>query len=719
MSRTNDTSPLPGSLFVNPTLDQWVCLVAPESVAAKATVTISPGKVDIGQGISSALAQIAADELDVSLGRIVMRTPSTATSPNEEMTSSSLSIEHSGIAIRYACAEVRGVLLQKAAAKFGVSAERLSVEDGTITAAGSGQQVTYWDLLEPGMFHRAATAAFNPKTPDEFRLIGSNVPRIDIPAKVTGRSSYVHDMELPGMLYARVVRPPSYDARLTAIDDEASVKAMPGVVAMVRDGSFLGVVCESEAQAIRAARALRNRAKWDDRTKLPAQAAVYAHLKTLKQSEHIVGEKTDAQAVARGTRTLKAAFTKPYIAHASIGPSCAVAVWNNGKPTIWSHTQGIFPLRVDLAKVLRMPEADITVNHAEGAGCYGHNGADDAALDAALVARAVPGKPVRLQWTREDEFQWEPYGPAMSIEMTASLDAQGTIVDWTHELWSNTQSTRPGRQPEGTWLMAGWHLAEPLPKPPPRMIPIAGGGGSDRNAIPLYDFPNQKVIHHFITEMPVRVSALRSLGAFANVYAIETFMDELAEAAGVDPVEFRLRHLKDARARAVIEAAAKRANWSGRKSPDGTTGMGIGFAQYKNKQSYCAVIAEVSLEQDLRVTRCVAAVESGLAINPDGIINQTEGGVIQAVSWTLKEAVPFDETGVRAMTWDDYPILRFDEVPEVEVVLIDRPDQKSMGAGEAAQGPTGAAIGNALAQAIGVRVRDLPLSKEQIAKALV
>ncbi len=719
MSRTNESSALPGSLSVNPTLDQWVRFSTASAMSAPATVTVSPGKVDIGQGISTALAQIAADELDVSLARIVMRAAGTGASPNEEMTSSSLSIEHSGIAIRYACAEIRGVLLQKAAAKLGVSAERLTVEDGTISAAGVAQTVTYWDLVEPGMFHRPATAEFKPKSPDEFRLIGSSVPRLDIPAKVTGRPSYVHDMELPGMLYGRVVRPPAYEARLVSIEDEASVQTMPGVVAIVRDGSFLGVVCASEAQAIRAARALRNRAQWDDRTRLPAQAAVYAHLKTLRQSEHIVGEKTDAQAVARGTRTLKAAFTKPYIAHASIGPSCAVAVWNDGKPTIWSHTQGIFPLRVDLAKVLRMPETDITVNHAEGAGCYGHNGADDAALDAALLARAVPGKPVRLQWTREDEFQWEPYGPAMSIELTASLDGEGRIVDWTHELWSNTQSTRPGRQPEGTWLMAGWHLADPLPKPPPRMIPIAGGGGSDRNAIPLYEFPNQKVIHHFITEMPVRVSALRSLGAFANVYAIETFMDELAEAAGVDPVEFRLRHLKDARARAVIEAAAKRANWSGRGSADGTTGMGIGFAQYKNKQSYCAVIAEVALEEELRVTRCVAAVESGLAINPDGIINQTEGGVIQAVSWTLKEAVPFDETGVRAMTWDDYPILRFDEVPEVDVVLIDRPDQKSMGAGEAAQGPTGAAIGNALAQAIGVRVRDLPLTKAQIAKALV
>ena len=718
MSRTNEASPLPGSLSVNPRLDQWIRLV-PASAGGRDTVGVSPGKVDIGQGISTALAQIAADELDVSLDRIVMRAPGTDASPNEEMTSSSLSIEHSGIAIRYACAEIRATLLQKAAERFGVSIERLTVEDGTVRAAGGEQSATYWDLAEPGMFSRAATAQFPPKSPDEFRLIGTSVKRLDIPAKVTGRPSYVHDMMLPGMLHARVVRPPSYDARLVSIDDEAAVRALPGLVELVRDGSFLAVVCETEAQALRAARALRNRAKWDDRTRLPAQAAVYDHLKTLPQSLHVVGEKSDAAAASRAAKTLHAAFTKPYIAHASIGPSCAVAVWKDGRPEIWCHSQGIFPLRVDLAKALRLPEAEITVHHAEGAGCYGHNGADDAALDAALAARAVPGRPVRLQWMREDEFQWEPYGPAMSVELTASLDAEGRIVDWTHELWSNTQSTRPGRQPEGTWLLAGWHLADPLPKPPPRMLPIASGGGSDRNAIPLYDFPNQKVLHHFITEMPVRVSALRSLGAFANVYAIETFMDELAEAAGVDPVEFRLRHLKDARARAVIEAAADRAGWKGRAAGDGTTGMGIGFAQYKNKQSYCAVVAEVSLEEDLRVTRCVAAVESGLAINPDGIVNQTEGGVIQAVSWTLREAVPFDERGIGCMTWDDYPILRFDEVPEVEVVLIDRPDQKSLGAGEAAQGPTGAAIGNALAQAIGVRVRDLPLTKDRIAKALV
>jgi nicotinate dehydrogenase subunit B len=722
MSRPDEASPLPGSLSVNPMLDKWV-QITPDSSGKSGSVTVSPGKVDIGQGISTALAQIAADELDVSLARIVMKRADTAGSPNEEMTSSSLSIEHSGIAIRFACAEVRGLLLQKAAEKLGVTAERLTVDDGVISAVGGEGSLTYWELAEPGMFHHEATAQFQPKSPEEFKLIGTDVPRLDIPAKVTGAPIFVHDMELPGMLHARVVRPPSYEARLTGIDDEATVRALPGVVEIVRDGSFLGVICEREEQAIRAARALRNRAKWDDRTCLPTQATVYDHLKTLPEQVHVVHDTTASGTKRVAERTLKAHFTKPYIAHASIGPSCAVAVWNDGKPTIWTHSGGIFPLRVDLSKVLRMPAEEITVMHAEGAGCYGHNGADDAALDAALLARAMPGRPIRVQWSREDEFQWEPFGPAMSIELTASLDAAGNVIEWTHELWSNTQSTRPGRQPEGSWLMPGWHLADALPKPPPRMMPMTIGGGSDRNAIPLYDFPNQHVIHHFITEMPVRVSALRALGAFANVYAIETFIDEVAEAIGVDPVEFRLRHLKDARARAVIEAAAERANWKGRRAGlgagSGTTGMGIGFAQYKNKQSYCAVVAEVSLEAELRVTRCVAAVESGLAINPNGIVNQTEGGVIQAVSWTLKEAVPFDPSGVRCMTWDDYPILRFDEVPEVEVVLIDRPDQKSLGAGEAAQGPTGAAIGNALAQVIGVRVRDLPLSKDQIAKALV
>lgn len=713
MSRTNEASPLPGSLSVNPMLDRWV------RIEPAGSVTICSGKVEIGQGISTALAQIAADELDVALSRIVMRPADTASSPNEEMTSSSLSIEHSGIAIRYACAEVRGLLLQKAAARLGASLEKLVVEDGTIRAPGASASVTYWELVEPGMFHRQASADFKPKSPDEFRLIGRDVPRLDIPAKVTGRPSYVHDMEPPGLLHARRILPPGYQARLAGLDDEAAVRALPGVVAIVRDGSFLGVICEREDQVLRAARALKNRARWDNPTRLPAPHALHEHLKTLAQTEHVVGEKSDAAAKARAARTLSASYTKPYLAHASIGPSCAVAVWNDGRPTVWTHSQGIFPLRVDLSKVLRMPESEITVVHAEGAGCYGHNGADDAACDAVLLARAVPGRPVRLQWTREDEFLWEPYGPAMSVRLEAALDAAGRVVDWTHELWSNTQSTRPGRQPEGTWLMAGWHLAEALPKPPPRMIPIAGGGGSDRNAIPLYDFPNQKVIHHFITEMPVRVSALRSLGAYANVYAIETFLDELAEAAGVDPVTFRLRHLKDARARAVIEAAVAKSGWQPGSAGDGARGTGIGFAQYKNRQSYCAVVAEVDLSQDVRVVRCVAAVDSGLAVSPDGIINQTEGGVIQAVSWTLKEAVRFDESGITQQSWDDYPILRFDEVPEVEVVLLDRPDQKSLGAGEAAQGPTGAAIGNAVYNAIGVRVRDLPLSYERIKALLV
>ncbi|MBC7780980.1 MAG: xanthine dehydrogenase family protein molybdopterin-binding subunit, partial [Proteobacteria bacterium] len=660
MSRTNETSPLPGSLSVNPMLDQWVRL------APTGSVTVSPGKVDIGQGISTALAQMAADELDVSLSRIVMKAADTRDGPNEEMTSSSLSIEHSGIAIRFACAEIRGLLLQKAASRLGVSAERLTIDDGVISGVGSAQTVTYWDLVEPGMFHQAATAQFRPKAPEEFKLIGTDVPRLDIPAKVTGVPSYVHDMALPGMLHARVVRPPSYDARLLSIDDEAAVAAMPGVVHIVRDGSFLAVVCTKEEQAIRAARALRNRAQWDDRTRLPAQHAVFEHLKGLPQQVHVVHEKHGDPAPAPTARTLSAHYTKPYIAHASIGPSCAVAVWNDGKPTIWSHTQGIFPLRVDLAKVLRLPEAEITVMHAEGAGCYGHNGADDAALDAALVARALPGTPVRLQWSREDEFQWEPFGPAMSVELTAALDAQGNIVDWTHELWSNTQSTRPGRQPEGTWLMAGWHLADPLPKPPPRMIPIAGGGGSDRNAIPLYSFANQKVIHHFITEMPVRVSALRSLGAFANVFAIESFIDELAEAAGEDPVAYRLSLLSDARARRVVETAAQMSGWFDAKPLPEGRGRGFGFARYKNIAAFVAVVAEVEVDEEVRLRRVWSAADAGLVISPDGARNQIEGGIIQGASFVMKERVRFEDGRVAAKTWEDYPILRFSEIPEID-----------------------------------------------------
>jgi CO/xanthine dehydrogenase Mo-binding subunit len=388
--------------------------------------------------------------------------------------------------------------------------------------------------------------------------------------------------------------------------------------------------------------------------------------------------------------------------------------------TVWTHSQGVFPLRGNLVMALRLPADKVHCIHTEGSGCYGHNGADDVALDAALLARAASGgRPVRLQWMRGDEFGWEPFGPAMVMKAKAALGADGRIVDWNYDVWSNTHSTRP--DPGGNNLLASWYLAEPQQPAPPSALPQPAGGG-DRNAIPLYDFPRQRVVNHFIKEMPLRVSALRTLGAYANVFAIESFFDELALAADADPVTFRLAHLKDPRARAVIEAVARKANWKPGEKGGGGKGRGIGFAKYKTLATYVAVIADVEVDGatgKVSVPRAWAAADSGLIINPDGLANQIEGGIIQSTSWTLHEEVKFDRNGVKSRDWLTYPILTMPEVPKVEVELINRPDERPLGAGEASQGPAAAAIANAFAAATGKRMRELPLTPERVKAVLL
>jgi CO/xanthine dehydrogenase Mo-binding subunit len=436
-----------------------------------------------------------------------------------------------------------------------------------------------------------------------------------------------------------------------------------------------------------------------------------------KAQDAVVNEKTSAAAAP--VRTLSATYTRPFLCHGSIGPSCAVAQWRDDKLTVWTHSQGVYPLRGDLAKVFALDPANVHCIHTEGAGCYGHNGADDVALDAALVARASGGRPVKLQWMRDDEFQWEPYGSAMVMKLSGGLDAQGNIANWTHDVWSHPHNNRPGA-PDGVNLLASWYLEKPHKPPFPADVPQPTGG-SDRNSIPLYDFPNQKIVKHYLPEMPLRTSALRTLGGYANVFALESFIDELALAAGADPVEFRLRHLKDPRCRAVIEAAAQRAGWQAKAKGDGTRGRGIAFARYKNLASYVALVADVTVDRGsgkVRVTRAVSAVDAGQVVNPDGVVNQIEGGIIQSTSWTLMESLAFDRTRVTTVSWNEYPILHFDDVPQVEVVLLDRPEERFLGVGEAAQGPAAAAIANAIANATGKRLRALPFAPERVKQAL-
>jgi nicotinate dehydrogenase subunit B len=697
-------SPLPASLAKNPRLSRWL------SIHRDGTISIFSGKVELGQGILTALAQIAAEELDVDPARIRMVAADTTRSPNEGVTSGSLSIQDSGAALRRACAEARALLIERAAERLGVRANLFTVDDGTVS--GGGRSATYWELADDALFERDATGTVPPKAPRHYRVVGTRAPRRDLPDKVMGRPRYIQDMTLPNMLFGRVVRPSHRFTRLLTVD-ETRARAVPGVVAVVRDGSFLGVLAEREDAAITALRALRQHSTWEKAPALPSE--IHGWLRENAVEHKTISEKADEAARGRAARTFTASFAKPYISHAPIGPSCAIAEWHGDRLAVWSHCQGIFNLRRDLAMTFGIAEDAIVVRHVEGSGCYGHNGADDVALDAALLARAAAGRPVQVQWMRDDEFGWAPSGPAMTIDLAAALDAQGRIVDWRHELWSNGHAQRPGRGDIPT-LLASWHLAKPFPCPPAVNGPLPAGA-ADRNAIPLYAFPNQRVVNHYVRDMPIRVSALRSLGGFANVFAIESFMDELANAAGADPVAFRLRHLDDARARAAIETAARRAGWDDWKPADGR-GHGIGFAKYKNLGAYCAVVAEVEVDRAVRVRRLVIAVDAGLAINPDGIANQIEGGAIQSTSWTLKERVRFDERGITSLGWEDYPILRFSEVPAVEVALIDRPELPSVGAGEAAQGPTAAAIANAVAHALGVRVRTLPLTADAIVAAI-
>ena len=641
---------------------------------ADGTVSIATGKVELGQGISTALAQIAAEELGVDLEKIRVLPPSTEYSPDEGVTSGSLSIQDGGKGLRKACAELRALL------------------------AKSGKK-SYWELEVAG---KDIPAEAPEKPASDYGVVGTSAPRVDLPGKFAGRAAYVHDMVLPGMLQARMLRPPSPYAKLI------SLPSAPAGTEIVRDGAFAAVVAEREEEAIAAAKKLRAGAKWSEPPAFPDD--IHAWLKANVTENKVTKEVVDAAAKARGAKRLQAEYRKPFIAHGSIGPSCAVARMSGDTVEVWCHTQGIFGLRQEIAMVLRMPEEKVIVRHLEGAGCYGHNGADDVGLDAALLARMLKGKPVRLLWSREDEFCWEPYGPAMAVALDAQLDAQGNIVSWQHDLWSNGHTHRPGRS-EKPVLLAGGELAQPFERAP-SIDPPLPAGGAQRNAIPGYEFPDLRVMHRYVRETRQRGSSLRALGAFGNVFAIESFMDELAAAAGADPVEFRLRHLKDPRGRAVMEEAVRVSRWNLFERKEGR-GRGIAYARYKNIGAYCAVVAEVEAGgAELRVARLVAAVDVGLPVNPDGVANQVEGGCVQATSWALKEAW---RPGVQ--NWEDYPILRFSEAPPVQVSIL-KNEFPSLGAGECMMGPTVAAIANALHDALGVRVRELPLTAENITRAL-
>lgn len=698
----------PGSLATTPYLDAWI------RVDADGSTTVFTGKAELGQGFRTAFQQIAAEELDVPFGSLKVVTADTSRTANEGYTSGSHSMQDSGTAIQNAAAQVRALLVAEAAGRLNLPAENFRTEDGAVIAP-DGQRLRYGDLVAGDMLHVQAQATSKLKDPATFRVMGQPVPRVDIPAKVTGGAAYVQDMRLPDMVHARVVRPPSYGAQLTECDT-STVEKLPGVVKVVRDGNFLAVVAKKEFQAIKAMARLSAAAKWNEKPGLPKQDDLPRALTSLPSQDKVIFQQSDPSAV--GEKTLEATYTRPYQAHGSIGPSCAVAQSVNDVMTVWTHTQGVYPDRQGIAEMLRVPPDKVRCIHVEGSGCYGHNGADDAAADAALIARELPGVPVRVQWMREQEHAWEPFGPAMVTKLKASLDSNGAIADWNFEVWSNTHSMRPGGAGA---MLAAQHMSKPFAVPAPKPLALPEGGG-DRNAIPIYKFPNAHVTHHFIPAMPVRISAMRALGAYHNVFSIESFMDELAAAAGADPVEFRLKHLDDPRGRDVIEKAAQGFGWQkGQKAPP-DRGFGFAFARYKNLAAYCAIASEVEVNRESgrpRLVRAVAAVDAGQVVNPDGLVNQIEGAILQSMSWTLYEAVTFDDTRITSIDWQTYPILRFNSVPDrVEVHVINRPGQPFLGSGETGQGPAAASLANAIANATGKRLRDLPLTRKRIKDAI-
>ena len=709
------------SITKHPSLDQWV------SIGADGIIFVRSGKVDIGQRISTALALIAAEELDVDFSRIDVARAETGLAPDEGITSGSNSMEESGNAVRVAAATARHHLLGLAADSLGVPADTLEIDNGIVAARGTNRSVSYADLLGGKTFGIPVDPDIAVKAAGDYRTIGTQVVARGMENIVTGKAHFVHDMTMPGMVHARVIRPPHYHAKLCALDDAMVERLGVDGISVVRDGSFLAVASGDEYAAIKAVERLNNAADWDKGDGLDAQD-VFERLRINERESLPVVDGTPrkepvpplADPPAGAVHTLQAVYERPYHMHGSIGPSAAVALFENGALTVWSHSQGIYVLRASMAEALGLEIDKLRIMHVPGAGCYGHNGADDVALDAALVARAMPGTPVLLKWTREDEHAWEPYGSSMAMALQGSVDADGAVVAWSHESYSDTYGMRPRAGDGGAGparLLATRFLAEPIEPfyPSPSMGRHAG---IHRNLDPLYAFPNKRLVKNLVRDLPLRTSALRTLGAYANVFAIESFMDELAEAAGMDALTFRLKHLGDPRAKEVLRAAADKLGWGKTDLPSGH-GQGIAMAQYKNIQCYAAVAVELEVTDvaEIKLRRVAVAADAGQVVDPAGLTAQMEGGFLQAASWTLQEQVTFDRDGITSRDWDSYPILRFDNIPTIDTILLNRPGEPYRGAGEAAAGPTAGAIANAIYRAAGLRLRRIPFTVDAIRAA--
>jgi nicotinate dehydrogenase subunit B len=712
------------SLAANPLISSWL------TVRADGTVTLRVGKAELGQGIHTALAQIAVTELGLSPDQLAVAPLSTAASPDEGFTAGSLSTQVSGAAVRAVGAAARRLFIEAAARRAAVPASSLTVVDGAIRtpegeivgsygslAAEVNLDVDAAGVMPAGAMPAGAMPAgtVSPGTvPPAERPVRSDLTRIDLPDKVFGRPRFIQDLELPGLVHARVIRPPLLRATLADLPEER-LAGLPPAAWVVRDGDFLAVLADREDVAEAAAARLRGSAKWEPADDLPEESGLTSWLREQRSETSVLAAGEPGRPTPPGT-TVSASYSRGLIAHASIATSCALARFDGRLLEVWSHTQGIFPLRAAIADALGLDKSDVVVHHVEGAGCYGHNPADDVAFDAALLACRTGGRPVRVLWDRAAELGSGPLASAMTADVTAVLDPDGSVRDWTYDVWSNGYNGRPGYA-GNPGLLANGYRRGGRALPPSVDPPLASGLGSGRNAVPPYTLGSPRVATHRLLSMPIRTSAIRSLGAHFNVFAIESFMDELAAASGVDALAFRLARLDDERARAVLLAAADAVGW-GQPPGAADTGLGLGYARYKNTGAYCAAAAEVEARESVRVRRLVLAVDVGRVVNRDGVRNQVEGGAIQAASWTLKEQVRFGPDGITSLSWETYPVLRFSETPQVDVIVIDRPGHPSLGAGECTAGPVAGAIANGLFAAIGVRARTLPLTDQNVLRAI-
>ena len=689
---------LPPGNSNNPRLDSWL------HIGRDRKIWITTGRAELGQGVLTSLAQIAAEELDVAMGSIFVQHVDTDFSADEGYTYGSLSVEQGGQAIRAAAAHARRILLDMASIKLNSDIAGLSVVNGEVQLNGQPTGLDYWKLINGKQLE--TEVAFYPQKPIvDYRIVGSSVARVDIPAMVFASGVFIQDLQMENTLHARVVKPPFAGARLVSID-VARIEKSIGKEQLVLDGSFIAVVAEDEYSAVRAAVEVADSCEWSALEKTDQFDNVREWLVTAqaqKQVVHSVGGSADS-----GEKTYQATFFRPFQAHASISPSMSWALWANENLTIWSHAQGMFPLRGAISRVVGLSEDKVRCIHRQSSGVYGQNGSDDAACDAALIAMKYPGRPIRLQYSRQDEFTVEPYGSAMLMQVEASADKSGQLQSWRYIVRSGPHANRPMGAKYAGRLQSAALLSNALPNPASTPVPLPSGG-ADRNAIPLYSIPSISIERHFISKMPARVSSLRSLGAYANIFAIESAIADLAKAFRQDEFSYRIRHLEDSRAIRVLERLRALC-----REYEGVTedSRGIAWARYKNSSAYCSVAAYVNRAgKKLRVSHLIIVVDAGLIINPDGARNQIEGGAIQATSWTLKESVRLYQHGSPSRHWETYPILRFSEVPTVHVEFVIDPAEEALGVGEASQGPTGAAIANAVANLTGKRPFDLPFQQ--------